>query len=152
MDMMKRLNRYFVIMATLVLSAALTLGIIGVYSRTAWADVNQSYATPALLTVGTGTTSYTTTYTSQSRYIAGYSLMDYGGSLSLASGQTVTAKIQVSPDGTTWLDYVVVHNAVAATSTTVVPTQAAATFTYARMQYTTSGTGAYTPTMWLMFK
>lgn len=148
-----QIKRLGILVATTAIAMVMALAVAAMVATPVNAAVEASYATPALLTVDTGTTARTGNYTSPVRYIAGYGLMDYGGSLVAATGQTVTAKIQVSFNGTAYLDYVTIHNAVGGGTTSVVPAQAAAVGAYVRMVYTpVSSTLSYTPTFWVMFK
>lgn len=114
--------------------------------------VSAEQTTPASVVVAKGATSYTTTLTSTSRYMANYTLLSYGGKLVAADASTVTAKLQVSPDNIVWFDYKVLHNAVVNTTDILTPTRTDAVFGWERVIYTPVGTAAYTPTLYLYFK
>lgn len=91
-------------------------------------------------------------FTSTAASMRSYTLLQYGGSLALSSGQAITARVQTSFDNGTWFDYVTIH-ANATTAVTVTPAQTNAVGLWMRVIYMPlSATLTYTPTLWVVGK
>lgn len=144
------MRRIFTLGVSVMIAVAMLIGVLIGFSKPTQAAVTN----PASGVVWNGSTSFTTTQTSASKYVANYELIDYFAYLDVtppAIGVTITLKLQASPNNVDWYDYVTVWNALSVDTTTT-PARTNAVGAYLRWVATPSTTAPFTPTVRFVLK
>ena len=145
------------------LTVALSLvagGLIGLGNTK---PAEAAWVSSTLVQIHAGATGYSSYVTSTARWIGNNDIVGYMGSIdfttpSATEFQTVTTKLQYSPNNSVWYDHTTLHNAVS-DDATLTPDNIEAVGLWVRVIYTpsvittTAGTNInFTPTLYLVLR